>query len=139
MLKSIKIYTSDTYWNHILKELGADIVDSPNVADVVFDDLVIDAPVYVGELRNIILSNVDNNEIIHNVFGTNVNISQLQRKIIVMLYKNPNINMNQLKDLLGMSPDVSSHAVETAIYQLRKIYGHDIIINENGKYKIGKI
>lgn len=139
MFNGIKIYTADTYWNHIFNDLGADVVASPNIADVIFDDIDIKAPVYIYDLKNIILSAVDNREIIQKIFGKNVNLSQLQRKIIVMLYKNPDISLNELKSLLGVLPDVSSHAVETAIYQLRKIYGSDIIINTNGKYKIGKI
>ena len=139
MLKNIKIYTSDIYWNHILTGLGADVVDSPNIADVMFDDLQFDAPVYIGDLKNIILSSLDNFDIIKKIFGKNVVLSQLQRKIIVMLYKNPNVNMNDLKSLIGVSPNVTMHAVETAIYQLRKIYGRDFIVNNNGKYKIGKI
>jgi len=139
MLKNVKIYTSDIYWNHILTGLGADVVDSPNVADVIFDDLQFDAPVYIGDLKNIILSSLDNFDIIKKIFGKNVVLSQLQRKIIVMLYKNPNVNMNDLKSLIGVSPNVTMHAVETAIYQLRKIYGRDFIVNNNGKYKIGKI
>ncbi|MBR3510879.1 MAG: hypothetical protein IKN73_02350 [Alphaproteobacteria bacterium] len=139
MFNGIKIYTEDTYWNHILNDLGADIVNSPNIADVIFDEIDIDAPVYIYDLQNIILKAVDNHEIVHKIFGDDVNLSQLQRKIIVMLYKNPDVNINELKSLLGLAPDISSHAVETAVYQLRKKYGHDVIINTNGKYKIGKI
>lgn len=139
MLDSIKIYTSDVYWNHILKDLGADVVDSPKFADVMFDDLGIGAPVSVAELRNIVLSINDNNEIIQQIFGENAVLSQLQRKIVVLLYKNPDMNMAELKDALGVLPDVATHAVENAIYQLRKKYGHDFIINNNGKYKIGQI
>ena len=139
MFNGIKIYTADTYWNHIFNDLGADVVGSANIADVIFDDIDISAPVYIYDLKNIILSAVDNREIIQKVFGKNVSLSNLQRRIIIMLYKNPNININDLKSLLGVQPDVATHSVETAIYQLRKNYGHDIIINSNGKYKIGKI
>ena len=139
MLDSIKIYTSDVYWNHILKDLGADVVDSPKIADVMFDDLEIDAPVSVAELKNIIIASSNNNDIIQQIFGENVVLSQLQRKIVVLLYKNPDINMAELKSALGVLPDVATHAVETAIYQLRKKYGRDFIINNNGKYKIGQI
>ncbi len=73
------------------------------------------------------------------MFGGNVKLSNLQRRLIVMLYKNPNINIHDLKNALGVAPDMTTHAVETAIYQLRKTYGHDIIENVNGKYKIGRI
>ena len=137
MLDSIKIYTSDTYWNHIFTDLGADVVDSPNFADVIFDDIDVTAPVFSAELKNIILSGTD--KIIQKIFGESVVLSQLQRKIVILLYKNPNINMADLKNALGVMPGVTTHAVENAIYQLRKNYGHDFIINNNGKYKIGQI
>ena len=139
MLSDIKIYTSDTYWNQIFSDLGAVMVDSAKLADVVFDDLKIDTPVSIVDLQNIILSKVDNCDIIRNVFGSDVKLSNLQRRLIVLLYKNPNINIHDLKNALGISPDITTHAVETAIYQLRKKYGHNIIENLNGKYKIGRI
>jgi len=139
MFNGIKIYTADTYWNHIFHDLGADVVTSPNVADVIFDDIDVEAPVYIYDLKNIILSAVENRDVIQKIFGEDVKLSQLQRKIVVMLYKNPDININELKSLLGVLPDLSSHAVETAIYQIRKKYGQDVIVNTNGKYKIGKI
>lgn len=139
MLDNIKIYTSDIYWMQILSDLGADIVGTANVADVVFDDIKINKPVSIMDLQNIIFSQVDNSDIISEVFGGNVKLSNLQRRLIVMLYKNPNINIHDLKNALGVAPDMTTHAVETAIYQLRKTYGHDIIENVNGKYKIGRI
>ena len=47
--------------------------------------------------------------------------------------------MRELKDLIGVLPNVTTHAVENAVYQLRKMYGYDIIQNIDGKYKIGHI
>ncbi|MBR0204926.1 MAG: winged helix-turn-helix domain-containing protein, partial [Synergistaceae bacterium] len=73
------------------------------------------------------------------VFGSDVKLSNLQHKLIVILYKNPDITMRELKMVLGMSPDITTHSVETAIYQLRKKYGHNVILNTNGKYKIGQL
>lgn len=139
MLDNVKIYTSDTVWRQILSDLGAVIADSANLADVVFDDIKPDMPIFVMELQNIILSNVDNSDIIRRVFGDDVKLSNLQRRLIVLLYKNPDITMRDLKTALGLSPDITTHAVETAVYQLRKTYGHNIIENTNGKYKIGRI
>lgn len=139
MLDNIKVYTSDTYWNQILSDLGAVMVDSAKLADVVFDELQIDTPISVMDLQNIILSKVDNSDIIRHIFGGDVKLSNLQHRLIVFLHKNPNTNMHDLKIALGISPDITTHAVETAIYQLRKIYGHNIIENINGKYKIGRV
>ena len=139
MMEKIKIYTSDKYWNRILMDLGACVVDSSDVADVIFDDINFNAPISVDELQNIILSVFNNNDIIRDVFRRDVVLPELQRKIIVALYKNPNIQISELKMAVGLSPDITTHSVENAIYRLRKTYGHDFIINENGGYKIGRI
>lgn len=139
MLSNIKIYTSDKYWNRILTDLGANVVDSADVADVIFDDIEINAPISVDDLQGLVLSQFNNNDIISDVFGRDVVLPELQRKIVVALYKNPNIQMRELKLAVGLSPDITTHSVENAIYQLRKTFGHDFILNENGGYKIGRV
>ena len=139
MLENIKIYASDKYWNLILTDLGACVVDNPDVADVIFDDIAIQNPISVDELQALILSQFNNNDIIHDVFGRDIVLPQLQRKIVVALYKQPNIQINELKKAVGLTPDITTHSVENAIYQLRKTFGHDFILNENGGYKIGRV
>ena len=139
MLGNVKIYTSDKYWNHILADLGACLVETPDVADVIFDELPINAPISVDDLQSLVVSQFNNNDIIANVFGRDVALPALQRKIIVALYKKPNIQMRELKLAVGLSPDITTHSVENAIYQLRKTFGHDFILNEKGGYKIGRI
>jgi len=139
MLENIKVYTTDKYWNHIFSDLGVSVIDSPNSADVIFDDIDIKTPISVQELQSIILTQFEHKDIIHSVFGHEVILPKLQHKIIVTLYKKPNITMRELKDLIGVLPNVTTHAVENAVYQLRKMYGYDIIQNIDGKYKIGHI
>lgn len=139
MFENVKIYTVDEYWKSILTDLGADVVNTPNIADVMFDNINIKKPVSIPELQNIILDCVNNTDIIHKIFGKNIYLPILQHKIVVLLYKHPNISMSDLKHELGVLPDVTTHVVENAIYQLRKVYGHDFILNQNGKYKIGCI
>ena len=139
MLNNIKIYTSDKYWKSILADLGANLVESPDCADVIFDDIKIDVPISVEDLQNLILNLYSNNDIIVDVFGDSVILPELQRKIVVALYKNPNIQMRELKLAVGVMPDIATHSVENAIYQLRKTFGHDFILNENGGYRIGRI
>ena len=139
MAENIKIYATDLCWQHILADLGVVLVESPNVADVVFDDLNIPEPVSLSHLKSIIFDSLDNRDIIKSIFGQFVMLPVLQRKIVVLLYKNPDISINELKELLGVLPNVTTHTVENAIYQLRKNYGHDFIINAKGKYKIGHI
>ncbi len=137
MLENIKIYASDKYWNQILADLGADMVDNPNVADVVFDDIDIVAPISVPDLRNAIFDCTNNTDVIRRVFGHEVVLPTLQHKIVVLLHKNAGLTMPELKSALGISPGITSHAVENAIYQLRKTYGREFIKNINGKYQIG--
>ncbi|MBR6009821.1 MAG: hypothetical protein IKP35_00165 [Alphaproteobacteria bacterium] len=139
MLDNIKIYSSDRYWQHIFADLGAIVVDNQNTADVVFDDVATNAPVYVDDLKKIIFECLDYHDVIIAVFGHYIILPILQRKIVVSLYKNPNISMRELKENIGFLPDITTHTVENAVYQLRKKYGHDFILNENGKYKIGHL
>lgn len=139
MQGNIKIYTSDKCWNHILAELGANLVDSPDVADVIFDDIKQDAPISIDDLQNLILNQFDNNEIIRAVFGRDVVLPALQHKIVVALYKTPGIQIHELKRAVGVAPNITTHSVENAIYQLRKTFGRDFILNENGGYQIGRV
>ena len=139
MAENIKIYATDRFWQHILTDIGVVVVDMPNVADIVFDDINIPAPISISELKSVIFNRMNNQDIIKDIFGRYIVLPILQHKVIVALYKNPNISINELKELLGVLPDVTTHTVENAIYQLRKNYGHDFIINTKGKYKIGHI
>lgn len=139
MLENIKVYTSDKYWNHIFSDLGVTLVDSPNLADVNFDDIELNEPISVDDLQSLILEYFEQSDIMRNVFGRDVVLPKLQHKIIVVLYNHPNITMHELKDLIGVLPDMTTHAVENAVYQLRKVYGYDIIQNIDGRYKIGRV
>lgn len=122
-----------------MTDLGANTVDTPNVADVVFDNDSIDGPISVDELRNLILTQFNSNDIIYSIFGQEVILSDLQRKIVIALYKKPNIQMRELKSAVGVMTGMTTHSVENAIYQLRKKFGHDFILNQNGGYRIGRI
>ena len=138
-MESIKIYATDGCWRHIFTDLGATVVDTPNIADVIFDDIYTDLPISITQLKSIIFNSLDNHDIIEKVFGKYVLLSALQHKIVIALYKKPNISISELKEMLGFLPDVTTHTVENAIYQLRKTYGHDFITNAKGKYKIGHV
>ena len=139
MAENIKIYASDKHWQHIFADLGAVVVESRNIADVIFDDINVTTPISVAELKSIVLHYLDNQDIIKDIFGKYIVLPKLQHKIIVSLYKNPDISIHKLKELLGVLPDITTHTVENAIYQLRKNYGHDFIQNTKGKYKIGHL
>ena len=106
---------------------------------MVFDDIDVAKPVSISRLKSIVFDSLDNRDIIKSVFGRYVVLPTLQHKIVILLYKNPDISINKLKELLGFLPNITTHTVENAIYQMRKNYGHDFIINAKGKYKIGHI
>ena len=139
MLKGIRIYSADAVWRNILRDLGATVLDAPTSSDIVLDSLNISMPVSILELKATLLDAADNSKIIRKLFGTSVRMSALHARIIVQLYKSGGMSSGELKTALGYSADATTHTVDTAIYQLRKLYGHDFIVNENGVYRIGKL
>lgn len=139
MLTGIRIYSSDVVWRHILADLNAVVLDAPDTAEVNLDDISLDIPVSALDLKAVILSALDNTKILQDVFGKAVYLPQLQAQIIVWLYKTGGLSLEALKKVLGYMPNMTTHAVDTAIYQLRKNYGKDFIQNKNGVYIIGKL
>lgn len=139
MLKGVRIYTSDIVWRQILGDFGATVLDAPNATDINFDKLNVCAPLNSMELKSIILSANDDSVILQKVFGTDVLLPMLQTQIIVTLYKSGGMTGNELRRALGYAPDATTHAVDTAIYQLRRTYGRGVIVNTNGVYRIGKL
>lgn len=139
MLKGIRVYSADGVWREILRDLGATVLDAPTNTDINFDALSISMPVSPIELKSALINAADTSKVIIKVFGRNVRLSNLHTQIIVQLYKSGGMDSAQLKTSLGYSADAATHTVDTAIYQLRKLYGHDFIVNENGIYRIGKL
>ena len=139
MLNGIRVYSADPYWRNILMDLGAMVLDAPNTTDLNFDSLNIVMPISPMQLKVALLDATDSSNIIRKVLGANVRLSNLHAQIVVQLYKSGGMSSGTLKSVLGYSPDAATHTVDTAIYQLRKLYGHDFIINDGGVYKIGKL
>lgn len=139
MLNGIGIYSSDSVWRHILGDLGARVTDVPTMADLNFDAMNITPPLTVTELKSIILGATDNSRIMGAVFGRDVRLPRLQMQIVVWLYKTGGMSGGDLRAALGYAPGVATHAVDTAIYQLRRTFGRDFIKNNNGIYSIGTI
>ncbi len=139
MLKGVRIYTSDTIWRQILTDFGATVLDAPTTTDINFDNLNISSPLTPMELKSAILNANDNASVLREIFGADVSLPRLQAQIIVSLYKSGGMTGNELKDALGYAPDVATHTVDTAIYQLRRAYGRGFIINSNGMYRLGKL
>ena len=139
MLDGIRVYSADSVWRNILRDLGATVIDAPNNTDINIDSLSISMPVTPLGLKAALLHSADDSKIIRKIFGENARLSNLHAQIVARLYKSGGMNAGALKTALGYSADATTHTVDTAIYQLRKLYGHDFIVNDNGVYRIGKL
>lgn len=140
MLDGLRIWSSDSVWRKILAELGAVVPEKCGHLDINLDKLVFDTPISGVELKSTLLKYAEHNDIIKKVFGDIIpDLSKTQFQIIVCLYKSKGTSIDELKKMLGFAPNIASHSIDTAIYQMRKMYGCDFIKNENGIYKIGKL
>ena len=133
------MFSADNVWRGILRDLGATVLDAPTNTDINLDSLNISMPVSPLELKAALIDASDDSRIIRDLFGKGVKLSNLHTRIIVQLYKSGGMNAVELRSALGYSADATTHTVDTALYQLRKMYGHDFIVNENGVYRIGKL
>ena len=139
MLSGIRIYATDSVWRQILGDLGATVLDAPCATCLNFDELDVPFCINPLELKSVILNAADNGHVLRTVFGCNMSLPRLQGQIIVLLYKSGGMTINELKRALGYAPDITTHTVETAIYQLRRAHGRGFIKNTNGVYTIGKL
>ncbi len=139
MFNGIRLFSSDPVWRHILGDLGAVVLDTPDVSALDFDALGMKLPVDMEQLRAAVFVALDNSRIVNDIVGSNVTLSPLQEQIVAILHKSGGMSATDIRTALGYSPDVTTHAVDTAIYGLRKMCGHDFIINSDGIYKIGHV
>ena len=139
MLTGLRIFTSDPHWRHIVSDLNAVPVDDVILADVDLDALELSTPITPLELKTAIICALDDNNLVDSVFGRPVSLTPVQRKIITCLKKSGGMSADDLKFAIGYARDTTTHTVDTAIYGLRKLFGHDFIVNENGMFRIGRI
>lgn len=139
MLTGIRIFTSDSYWRQIVSDLNAVVVDDSHLADIDLEKLLLNAPITPLELKSVVISALDDREMLKSVFGRDVSLSPIQRQIVVRLKKTGGMTADELKLALGYARDTTTHTVDTAIYGLRKLFGRDFIKNENGIFKIGGV
>ena len=139
MLSGIKIFSADEYWRRIASDFGATLVDDAKFADANIDVLRLKLPISPIAFHAAIIAASDNDSIITKVFGRHIELSPIQKQIIVKLYQNGGMSAEEIKIAIGYAKNTTTHTVETAIYGLRKMFGHDFIINENGLFKIGGI
>ena len=139
MLHGTKIFSTDVVWRQILAEMGADVVDDVLHADVNFDAVAPARPVSVIQLKAIVLAAADNDNIVRRVCGDDARLAPGLARLVVALYKSGGCRADDLKVRLGYSPDATTHAIEAAVYQLRRQFGHDFIQNQGGVYKLGRV
>jgi len=159
MLDGITFWTDDAVWRHILTDLGAEFAEK-QFADVIFtpdpptQDLLSGKaasksipPPEAGagkyspaQLKAEALRQIDarENEIIKKVCPFQGMLSGPQKKVIISLYRagSAGLNAEQLQQQLGYAPGATTNAANTAIYQLRKIFGKEFIKNDDGKYRL---
>lgn len=139
MLNGIRIFSNNPVWRHILLELGATVVDTPNVLDVNLDEIALNGPISPDVLKSVIVQHADNTKTLESVFGKNIPpLSDIQQGVIVALKRGGGMTGTELKTTLAHMP-VALHTIDNAIYELRKLYGHDFILLENGVYKLGTV
>ena len=140
MLSDFKIYSSDAFWRQILSELGATVSDKEDSTFLNFDALNIPLPARPITIKTEIQKAIDSNiQLLHKILGKKVQLPYVQAQIIILLYKSGGMSAADLRNALGYSPNATTHAVDTAIYQLRKTFGRAFINNVNGIYKIGQL
>lgn len=139
MLTGFRIYSSDCTWRRILSDLGAFVLDAPTPTDLNLDDIDISTPVSPLELKTLLLNASDYGGILKKILPSPISLPRLQAQIVVLLYRSGGMSVPQLKTALGYAPDVATHTVDNAIYQLRRTFGHDFILNSNGVYRLGKL
>lgn len=139
MFTGIQIFSSDPIWRQIFSDLNATVHEKPSISVINFDELSVPPSVGLLELKSLILDAADIGRVLYEIFGKNVSLPQIQSQLLVLLYKSGGMTANQLKHALGYAPDAATHTVDTAIYQLRKTYGHNFIRNTKGVYSIGEL
>lgn len=140
MLNGIKIFSSDPVWRQILSEFGATVSAVMDATCVDFDGLDINMPATPIAIKTAIQNAIDGNiQQLHQIFGRSVHLPYTQAQIVLLLHKTGGMSASDLRTALGYSPNATTHTVDTSIYQLRKTFGRDFIINSDGVYKLGRI
>ena len=139
MLSGIQIFSSDEYWRRIVTDLNGVLVSDAKFADVNLDLLKLELPISPIALKTAIIAASDGDAVIKKIFGRHVELSPLQTQIIVKLHQSGGMTVEELKMAIGYAKTTTTHTVETAVYGLRKLFGRDFIINDNGLFKIGRL
>ncbi|GHT58547.1 hypothetical protein FACS18945_4490 [Bacteroidia bacterium] len=137
MLTGITFFSKDPIWVGILTDFGAEFA-AMDSADIYLDTIKIPEKSTSSEVCALVLNALEreHNQIIEKIVGDNIKLTEMQKKILLALYKFGALNSKELNTALGYSKDADTHAAATAIYSLRNIFWRDIIKNRNGKYTL---
>ncbi len=141
MFENAQIFTTDKVWKNILCDIGANVADNLKSADVNLDELNLEKSIHINDLIVAINNKLemDDNNIIKTIIKQNIKLPKLQIRILSLLLKNNGMGINDMKSALGYCPDTTTRSIENAISSLRKKTNKDLIINNDGKYYIGKL
>jgi hypothetical protein len=150
MINEITFWTDDKVWRGILSDLGA-VFAPRDTADVIwcpphpafakgYGGLRRGAPPLRGghiKAEILRLRDLRESQILKKVCG-NTSVSEAQKKLIIALYRagENGASADELQQQLGYAIGAKTNAANTAIYQLRKIFGKEFIRNEGGRYKL---
>ena len=140
MTDAIKFWTKDKIWAGILTDMGFVAADAPQDADFVWAPP--HGPLTAIDLRGEILRQIDAARIadLCRIFGDRADtVGGVQEKIALFLHRRGGLTIRQMNEFLGYSADTKTHTVDTAIYQLRRAFGPDFILCNNGVYTLGKL
>ena len=140
MLSGIAFWTDDNIWIGILTDLGGVYVDK-NIADLIFIPSKYPAKINPSVLKSRIMSDIDKSFLdaaLRVCRDKSSMLSRPQIKIIALLERSGlgGISGEDLRAAMGYSADAATHALDTAIYNIRKIMGSDFIKTNNGKYEL---
>jgi hypothetical protein len=135
MLGGISFWTDDLVWRRILTDLGAEFAPR-GAADAVFAG---GGKFSLLELKAEILRLRDSREaLVIKKICKGAALTDSQKKIVIALSKagERGLNSAELQEKFGYSAGAKTNAANTAIYQLRKIFGRRFIKNDGGRYRI---
>ena len=140
MPNTVQFWTDDKIWAGILTDMGYAVADATHGADFIW--MPPSGPLTPMELRGEVLGQIDAARIadMRAIFGERANtVGGVQEKIALMLYRRGGLTIRQINEFLGYSAETKTHTADTAIYQLRRTFGNQFIMCNNGIYSLGKL
>lgn len=139
MLGDMTFWTEDKVWRGILSDLGATF-GGAETADLIFVPEKYSGKLSPSELKSRMTADIDESRAraVRAACGRDAAVSPAQAKIVALLHRagGNGMSVDALRAAHGYSSGTTTHALDTAVYNLRKTFGADFIRTENGKYFI---